>query len=145
MFAGSRSASAIRLPGMATGAAHYWRLWNFNGAGGGHAYGPAFTTPFCFGGFPVPAGPPALRVEAVCTGGSIVAAFNWGTSLAADGYFLDLTLDPRFGAFLNTQVAATGHFWGGLLPNTVHYYRVFAYNAGGGFHSYVDSFRTPPC
>jgi hypothetical protein len=75
----------------------------------------------------------------------VVAAFNWGQSLGADGYFLDLSLDPAFGGFLNSRVEGTGLFWAGLLPGQVHYYRVFAFNGNGGSHSYIESFRAPPC
>ncbi len=145
LFAGSRTANGLRLPGMVPGTAHYWRLFNFNGAGGGHSPGPGFVTPFCFGNAPVPAGPSGLRAEANCNGGTVWAAFNWNASLAADGYFVDLSLDPNFGGYVNSRTPGTGLFWGGLLPNAVHYYRVFAFNGNGGFHSYVDSFRTPPC
>jgi hypothetical protein len=144
-YVGAGSAGALRLPGMLGATTHYWRLWNYNDAGGGHSHGPAFVTPHCSGGVVVPAGPVGLRVGANCTAGSVVAAFNWGQSLGADGYFLDLSLDPDFGAFVNARVDGTGLFWAGLLPGQTHHFRVFAFNGNGGFHSYVASFSTPPC
>ena len=144
-YAGGGGAGALRLPGMVAGTPHYWRLWNFNTAGGGHSQGPAFVTPYCSGGAVVPAGPAGLRVGANCTAGKVVAAFNWTQSLGAEGYFVDLSLDPAFGGFLNARVEGTGLVWAGLSPGQMHYFRVFAFNANGGFHSYAESFRTPPC
>ena len=145
LYAGAAGTPGIRLPSLAAGLPHYWRLWNFSGAGGGHGYGPGFVTPHCFGAAIVPAGPAGLITTMACEGRSVVAALNWMRSLGASGYFVDLTLDPGFGGFLNNQTNVNGLFWAGLLPNTTHYFRVYAYNSNGGFHSYTESFRTPAC
>lgn len=148
IFAGARSTNALRLGGVLPGVPHYWRLWNFGGGLGGHGYGPTFVTPHCFSGLPVPGGPTDLNVSAACAGGAVTARFSWSRALAAEGYYVDLTLDPFFGGFINAWVPGertTSLMWAGLLPNTLHYYRVFAYNTHGGFHSYVASFTTPRC
>jgi hypothetical protein len=145
VYVGPGGTGATRLTNLAPRTEYYWRLWNFNWAGGGHSAGGPFVTPNCIAGSVVPAGPADLRVETACTAGTVVAAFNWTQALAADGYFVDLSLDPGFGGFLNAQVPGTGLFWAGLLPNETHFFRVFAYNAAGGSHSYVASFMTPSC
>ncbi len=145
-FAGGRTTSAVRLPGVIPGAVHFWRIWSFSEAGGGHTYGQPFVAPNCRGGVRSPAGPSGLTVNAFCTAGKVVgASFSWIRSLSADGYFVDLTLDPGFGGFINALTSDTGFTWFGLLPGTRHYYRVFALNANGGAHSHVDSFTTPIC
>jgi hypothetical protein len=102
-------------------------------------------TPHCIGGVPVPAGPADLNAVTSCVGGVVHADFSWSRSLTAEGYFVDLTLDPSFGGFLNAWVQgekSTSLRWSGLLPSTTHYYRLYAYNGQGGFHSYTGSFNT---
>ncbi len=149
VYTGPRPTSAIRLPSLLPGRPYYWRVWTFGGGLGSHTYGYPFVTPYCFGGFAVPAGPSDLSAAVSCGPDRLPqAAFRWSRSLAASGYYVDLSLDPAFGGFLNWFIPGdinTNLTWPGLAPGQVHYYRVFAFNAGGGFHSYVASFRTPFC
>ncbi len=142
-------ASSYTWPGLTGGLTHYWRLYNLNADGNGHTPAPAFVTPRCYAGLPVPAGPTSLDALFVCRpDGTVTATFRWNRALGATGYYLDLTLDPRFGAFLATSIeggATTVYKWSGLLPGTRHYWRVWAYNTWGGAHGYGAPFVTPSC
>ena len=61
---------------------------------------------------------------------------NWGTSIIAEGYYLDVATDTGFTSFvlgyenLNIENVATYNV-SGLSANTGFYYRLRAYNAGG--------------
>jgi hypothetical protein len=146
---GDGRSSGVRVGNLAPNYPHYWRVWNYRGELGNHVYAPGFVTPICFGNVAVPAGPPDVFVSTSCGfSRQVVATFSWSRSLAADGYYLDLTLDPGFGAWLNVFLAGqenASFAWSGLLPGAEHFARVFAFNGAGGFHSFPVSFRTPAC
>ena len=61
---------------------------------------------------------------------------NWGSVAAATVYYLDVSTDPAFGSFINTDhsyhnysVAGTSQSVGGLTENSTYYYRVSAHNS----------------
>jgi len=149
IYAGAGPTEGLFLPGLRPGQPHYWRIWTFGGGAGGHVYGPGFVTPLCASGVPVPAGPAGLDVSTACgPDRRAVATFRWLRSLTADGYFVDLSLDPAFGGLVNAWVGgqdSASLTWSGLSPGLTHYFRVYAYNGSGGGHSYALPFQTPSC
>ncbi len=144
-----RDVGPVVWPGVTPGLTHYWRLLNYNGTGAGYSPGPPFVSPRCYLGMPLPAEPTGLDVRASCAAdGTATVSFSWNRVAAADGYWLDLTLDPMFGAYLNAPLPdqrSTRLTWAGLIPDTVHYWRVYAYNLFTGVHGYGIPFRTPAC
>jgi len=144
-----RTASSFTWPALLPNLTHYWRLWNYNGYGGGHSIGGAFVSPRCYEGLPLPGEPTGLTVGASCAAdGTVTVTFSWNRVAAADGYWVDLTLDPLFRGYLNAPApgqANTSLVWQGLLANTVHYWRVWAYNIFTGIHGYGIPFLTPDC
>lgn len=135
--------------GLLGGLPHSWRIFNLNPVANGYTPAPGFVTPRCWAGLPVPAGPAGLQVGFLCRPDhTVTAVFRWNRSLGATGYYVDLTLDPAFRAFLAAPVADPGaglYVWPGLVPNALHYWRVWAYNPWGGAHGYGLPFVTPSC
>lgn len=138
----------LTWPGLIGGLPHYWRIYNVNPIANGYTPAPGFVTPRCYLGLPVPAAPSGLEASFLCRpDGSVTAIFRWNQSLGATGYYVDLTLDPAFRAFLAAPVGpGPGVYkWQGLLPGLPHYWRVWAYNPWGGQHAYGLPFVTPVC
>ncbi len=138
----------LTWPGLIGGLPHYWRIYNVNPVANGYTPAPGFVTPRCYVGLPVPAGPSGLEASFLCRpDGSVTAVFRWNESLGATGYYVDLTLDPAFRAFLATPVGPGPGVlkWPGLIPGALHYWRVWAYNPWGGQHAYGLPFVTPVC
>ncbi len=135
--------------GLLPDVTHYWRLFNYNSFGAGYSYAQPLVTPRCYLGMPLPGEATGLNVTATCAADHTVSVnFTWNRVGAADGYWLDLTLDPFFGSFLNGWAGGPGNTsltWNGLIPGTVHYWRVWSYNLFAGAHGYGVPFRTPDC
>ncbi len=148
-FIPERSTGEFRMFGIPPGSPQYWRLWNFGAGLGNYTWGLPFVAPLCGTGYPVPGGPADLNVTTSCAPDrSVVADFSWTRSMVADGYFLDLALDPSFGGYVNGWTPGQDSRslnWSGLLPGAQHFFRLLAYNANGASYSYTQSFSTPDC
>jgi hypothetical protein len=91
----------------------------------------------------------ALFVESLLcnSSGTVRAAFGISPGGNERGFWLDLTLDPSFGGFMNAPVSGSSRsfVWDGLLPGMWHFARLYGYNQFGGVYSWPINFYTPNC
>jgi len=130
------TATEFTWGGLAPGTTYYWRVYAYNGWGGNHGYGDAFTMP---GGW-APAAPTGLGHSVL---GESDVYFAWTGSPGAEGYWVDVTTDPSWSWWWNAPTTSTEFTWGGLAPGTTYHWRVYAYNGWGGNHGYGGAFTTP--
>lgn len=134
------TATSYLWQSLTPGTTYYWRVWTYNDYGGYQAY-PAIRSVTTSGAPPAPA--TNLRTT-VLSATSI--EFQWNRSTLASGYWLDIAtsaeeLQGMYGSFRNYHAgAALGLTLENLTPGTPYYWRIYAYNAYGGTHSYP----TPP-
>jgi len=93
-------------------------------------------------------GAPEAPVATAATSlGSTSFTANWGRSVLATGYYLDVSTDPAFATFVtgyrNLSVGRTLKLVQGLTSSTTYYYRVRAVSSGG-LVSYNSNIITVP-
>lgn len=151
--AGGGGSSQFTWSNLAPGRHHYWRVGAYKSTPDAmiwsHSDTAEFDTPKC-----LPTPPQSLSVSPVTCqpDGRVTANFHWQAVDWADGYWLDLTLDPQFERFLNVHAGSGGtsqYTWIGLKPDTTHYWRLWAYRHSPdgtiGAQSEIASFVTPDC
>jgi len=139
--------TSYTFPGLAPATTYYYRVHGEN-IGGAGAYSNTILVQTLVTVPPAPQANPALSVTLT----SFTA--NWNSVDAVGqfptAYYLDVSTNSNFSSFLsgynNKDVGNLTSFTiSNLSPNTVYYYRVRAYNAGGtGPNSNIMSVNTLP-
>ena len=137
--------SKFTVTGLNLNTTYYYRLRAYN-ADGTNALASNSITVKTLLDPPPPPSPPIAVSATIVNQTSFVA--NWNHSTSATGYKLDISTDIDFGSFVSDYnkkdvLNVTNFPVTGLLPNTIYYYRVYAYNAlGTGSYSNIISAKT---